>query len=707
MARAFPSVSVSLFLSLFAFGAATGRSQGQGLEGPGIGKATFTAGELFKSYKTIAARDEGWGTNFVSLHKGYLMVVYARDGQKGAGALQFWDFGNPRQPREIHYDNSGKDEFMEQHGTGFASFGGKDYAAFTSQAGIMFWDLSDVMKPKMISKVDFPAPYANGYSHPAFQLFWQYPYVYVAGTSYGLWVVDARDPANPGAPKLIPKAQLGMDGCGYAWAVGNRLVVTTVLTGTASASFLDISEPMNPQLLANHSLEKGSYASIFNGNRIYVTTDSMKLKVFEAASPFHFKKAWSTKVLSQGEYAGEYVYPQDGHVFFCNGDRFFKVDTATREAVGSGELPKVGSEGPDHPASHPQEGHPTPLGNLLFVGDDHGWGSGAVTGPTGSGLVPHAAAPDNQGPVVTMTNPADGDAFQAPTTRVGVTWSDMIDYRSLTAANFTVKKVGAAQAVAGTFSGQQMITNFHPAQNLELDTEYEVTLSGIRDYSQNPMEKTHRFRFRTRAKAAATYSKVPRDSITAVASSTEGLQAAANVLDADVRTVWHSAKDGKLPQTITLTFSQPQVAHKLAYTPGLDGSGRIFAYRVVGSADGVLFNDTLASGRWANNDSVKQVSLPDKRVKAIRLVAVEGQGGYASAATLEVQRLEGAGSPVALRQGGALAPPGNPRLRAAGTARDLRGRLLRDENAGPAMRVPETSPRAPKTAPPPKAGRGG
>jgi hypothetical protein len=360
---------------------------------------------------------------------------------------------------------------------------------------------------------------------------------------------------------------------------------------------------------------------------------------------------------------------------YCNEDRYFKIDTLTHKSVGNAELARVGSELPDEP-SLPQEGHPTPLGNYVILADDHGWGSG---------LVPNSQEPDRKGPQPTMVNPADGAIRQAATTRVGLSWSDQIDFRSVNAQTFIVREAVSKKVLTGRYSGQQTFINFFPDQPLKFNTDYEVYIpkGGINDYAKNPVEKDFLSRFRTRAQAEIVYSMVPRDSITIVATSTDAAQAAKLALDGDAKTFWHSSRDraqAPMPQSLTLTFSKPQTIRRLVYTPPLiEGSGRVKSYQILVSKDGINFTEA-AAGKWAENDSVKTVNFAETPALAVRLVALDGTNGFASAGEIQIQRLIDNSSPLsglARKRFPGIVPDVE-----SGMNRDLRGRSLPGKTPG-------------------------
>src|SRR3712207_8639550 len=58
-----------------------------------------------------------------------------------------------------------------------------------------FWDVTDAHAVRLASFLDLPDIRAGDYNGD-WWVFWQAPYVYVAGTGSGLYVVDAADPLD-------------------------------------------------------------------------------------------------------------------------------------------------------------------------------------------------------------------------------------------------------------------------------------------------------------------------------------------------------------------------------------------------------------------------------------------------------------------------------------------------------------------------------
>jgi len=122
-----------------------------------------------------------------------------------------------------------------------------------------------------------------------------------------------------------------------------------------------------------------------------------------------------------------------------------------------------------------------------MVSDDHG---------NGSFVIPHQAEPDTRGPEVNMVVPADGAVNQAFTTRVGLTFTDMIDLRSVNNSTFIVRPLGGAP-LNGKYSTQSGIVNFFPEAPLLKNTIYEIVVpaNGLKDWTGNATAATFTSRF--------------------------------------------------------------------------------------------------------------------------------------------------------------------------------------------------------------------
>ena len=85
---------------------------------------------------------------------------------------------------------------------GFSQIGGRwavvNQLRTLFDGGILFWDLSDISNPVQVGAIEFPGFfYPDAYARITMAVFWQAPYVYVAGADNGVFIVDATDPTAP------------------------------------------------------------------------------------------------------------------------------------------------------------------------------------------------------------------------------------------------------------------------------------------------------------------------------------------------------------------------------------------------------------------------------------------------------------------------------------------------------------------------------
>jgi hypothetical protein len=445
-------------------------------DGKGIGNLTYAKDQLGKTLSLIINRE---GHGWVAMHRGYLMVIYSMDSGLGMGAISFVDVSDPRKPVLVHdQDDSVTHEIREPHGWGLRG----DVACLQANHGMHFWDVSDVTKPKLLSYARLPDVQISDYDQGMWWTCWQGGYAYGGGSGNGLYIVDAKDPVHPRFVKKIPVSQLGGFRVGPTFAIGNLLIITG--TDVGGASMLDIGDPENPRLLATMP-GATSYSSKVNGNKLVLAgsgDENGVALIYDISDHTRFKLLGKTA--NQGDKGG-YVGFADGYAFVG-----FSVNGFSKIDLSKPDFPVVqtGTSGlPGH-----DEDFACPLGNLVFVGNDHRG--------QGSSLIPHQTQPDKTGPEVNMISPADGAVRQPLTSRVGITLTDEPDEAGLTAENFTVRPVGG-QPLDGWYAHQSAIVNFTPKEPLQANTTYEVIVrsGGITDYMGNPATKEFRSRFSTGA----------------------------------------------------------------------------------------------------------------------------------------------------------------------------------------------------------------
>ncbi len=140
------------------------------------------------------------------------------------------------------------------------------------------------------------------------------------------------------------------------------------------------------------------------------------------------------------------------------------------------------------------------------------------------------------------------------------------------------------------------------------------------------------------------YALVPQSSMTATATSEYGGSSegpAANVLDGNVSTIWHTNYNPKdpLPQSLTVSFGQTRVVGKLVYTPRQTGTnGTITEYELYAILDDGT-KELIASGNWDLNADNKSVMFEPLEAVGLELKVLAGGGGFGTAAEINVYEI--------------------------------------------------------------------
>lgn len=137
------------------------------------------------------------------------------------------------------------------------------------------------------------------------------------------------------------------------------------------------------------------------------------------------------------------------------------------------------------------------------------------------------------------------------------------------------------------------------------------------------------------------YQLIPQSTMTASATSVYAGSAegpAANVLDGNINTIWHTNYNpmDTLPQSLTVTFSEATTVGKYVYTPRQVGTnGMVTQYELYATkADGTSV--LVASGTWDVDTSDKSITFDPVEATALELKVIGGSGGYGTAAEINV-----------------------------------------------------------------------
>jgi len=112
--------------------------------------------------------------------------------------------------------------------------------------------------------------------------------------------------------------------------------------------------------------------------------------------------------------------------------------------------------------------------------------------------VPWQEQPDGRGPVLSLHFPADGAEDQPLTSRIGLSFDEMVESASVFEGSVRVGTLDG-EPISGRFNVQENLVNFTPDEPLWPSTTYVVAVpaGGVTDISGNPTSDSVAFRFRT------------------------------------------------------------------------------------------------------------------------------------------------------------------------------------------------------------------
>ncbi|EDL54468.1 hypothetical protein VSAK1_16042 [Vibrio mediterranei AK1] len=487
-------------------------------QGPGLGNLTYGSSEAFTHVSSPLVDDttnflppdypgrKHYGVNVMTMLNGYMVGVFAPDSGGGPGGWIALDVSNPKtmqlvktvyEPDLANLNRTGDGlrtaEFREPHSFGL---GENNTIAIQTGKGIEIWDWSDVTNPVRLSKLAISGVNFGDYNNVSWQLFWQAPYLYIARGNAGLTIVDTSDMSNPTLVKTVPNSELGGFNIGPLFALGNRMFISS-MEGTAGFSMLNIDDPVNPTLVKTvNRLPEKYYASCWDGKYAYFGARSTNdyLRVYDTTTnPMTLVNEKLTG------FENLYCNVQDNKLFLGNQD-----DIAVLDVSDINNIRELGRSSLNATSSNTDHGQVFPFGNLVWVGNDHG---------SGSGLIAHQSMPDNVPPYMSAANPAIDATLQPLSTRIGVALSDSVLMESVNSSSFTVTKIGSSTPLQGEYSTNLGFIHFTPSQALEADSIYEVVLEGIEDFAGNPMARTE-YRFATGSQVGHDVSLSANDKVT-------------------------------------------------------------------------------------------------------------------------------------------------------------------------------------------------
>ena len=354
-----------------------------------------------------------------------------------------------------------------------------DWAMVNGLLGVLSWDISDPSDIQEGSYVTLPDVfYPDAYARVVLSVFWQYPWLYVAGSDNGVYVMDATDPLNPflvSQYKFDPVLRAG-----GVWALGNLLIVSTA-EGKQTA-ILDISDPTDPQpilggLFYNADGEgtpvEAYHANVAGDWVLYARKEGAGgLIVYDISDP------------SDPFFVSEYqTGGNGGYVFYDEGVAFVGESNMARVFdVSNIERPELLGEG----WMQGDLDTFTPIGNVavMAVDDD------AVANQA-SVVMPWREEADKDGPEVLRIDPRSGASGVALTARIGVGFNEVVDPASVFAGSIRLYD-DKGRGIDGWGSAQETIANYSPKEPLRPGVTYtvEIVKGGIVDSHGNALEES-------------------------------------------------------------------------------------------------------------------------------------------------------------------------------------------------------------------------
>ncbi len=458
----------------------------RGSAGPTV---AFDEEDLFVNCAPLYGGDRDFEHhNLVTTYRGHLVMPWTPE--FGTGGVSFFDLEDPCDPESV---GDGYYQFMrESHALGFVHLPEEDphagdWMVSTGTRGIVTWDITDETAPEAVSYLELPdVVYPDAYARVVLSVFWQHPWLYVAGADNGLYIVDTTDPSDP---QLVSQYTFDTD----MRAGGVFVLGTLMMVGGAeqsSAAMLDVSDPTSPQLFPGGLFEATDdtgtgfevyHANIAGDHALFARKEGgggvLVTDISDPTDP-----TYAGHYRTEGN--GGYVFYDEGFVFV--GESSFATVLDARAGFDSMELVGTGYLAGDLDTI-------TPYGNVAVLSVDED-----AEDDIASVVMPWSSEPDLTGPELLRSVPADGDQGVALTARIGFNFNEFIDPATVQPGSVRMTTVDG-RAVPGWGSGQEAVASYAPKEPLQPGTTYtvEVLAGGITDANANALEETVSISFTT------------------------------------------------------------------------------------------------------------------------------------------------------------------------------------------------------------------
>lgn len=469
---------------------------GPGWRGPGGPAVAFDEADLDSSCAFLqGGEQEFWHHNLVVPYRGHLLLPWSPE--FGTGGLSLFDVSDPCAPEKV--GEGWSDQMRETHAIGTVTLpegdpNAGDWAVVNmfgqlAESGIQFWDLSDVAAPEAVSELGLEGVfYPDSYNAISLSVFWQYPYVYVAAASNGVFVVDATDPRAPTtiAHFTFPNGLRA----GGVFALGNLLLVTSA--EETQAAVLDVSDPANPQLLpgspfttydVNDEPREAYHGNLVGHLALFARKDGGGGPiVYDLLDPT--RPAYVAELRTGG--SGGYVFYDEGFLFTGDSDAAHITDARDWSSLVLHADADLGGDLDTF----------TPYGNVAILAvDDLKIPDGAVG--EASAVYRWAREPDTT-PIEIMSfggvlavEPRDGATGVPVTSRIGVGFHEFVEPATVFPGSIRLWDADGAP-VPGWANAQEATVSFTPKAPLRAGAAYtiEVLAGGVADINGNALATT-------------------------------------------------------------------------------------------------------------------------------------------------------------------------------------------------------------------------
>jgi hypothetical protein len=411
------------------------------------------------------------------------------------GGVTLYDMADPCAPVTV---GAGTDpEMRETHAMGFVHLPEGDAAgdwAFANairnalDGGIQSWDLSDPAAPTAVGYAATPGfLYPDAYARVTMSLFVQYPWLYVAGSDNGIYVLDITDPR---APVMVTHYEPDVTlRAGGIFALGDLLMVTAAEGSTVL--LLDISTPDAPQPIPGGTFDVADRDGV--ARDFYHANLAGNLALFARKEDGGGPIVYDLTDPSAPVFYGDFVLParSGGYIAWDEGRAF---------VGGSSGAEVVDMRDPAFPTVTATLNLPgdldtiTPWGNVALLSVDE-----EAVEAQGTSVVPWRTDPDPTAPTLLHHRPADGEVDVPITIRVGLGWDELIEPASAYEGSIRLYEDDTDTPVRGWVSTQENTVSYAPREPLTPGTRYRVSIEarGVADVHGNEIVQGTTFTFTT------------------------------------------------------------------------------------------------------------------------------------------------------------------------------------------------------------------